>query len=657
MPLRIADLLKHQLSGGFIGRAAELGTLCAVLAPEGPRVVHVFGIAGIGKSSLLEAFASQALEQGVMVLRFDCRAIEPTETAFLRELSKLAGFSSGPLDQVVANLGSTDRRIVLALDTYEVFRLMDTWLRQNFVPALPDNVRMLMCGRERQLPAWSVALGWHELFHALPLGPLAEEDGVALLRRFGVAPEAASRIARSAHGHPLALRLAASVYQERPSLALAEAPLQQALDELTRMFLADVRDVETRQALEGAAVVRRITVSLLKALFPELVPEETYERLRRLPFVESSSDGLMLHDVVREAIARSLRARDPTIYSDYQRAAWRRLRAEMATARRADLWRYTADMLYLIENAVVREAFFPSGTQRLAVEPAARSDSVAIRAIIERHEGGDAAACLLEWWKRMPQAFLVVRDRDGRAIGLCCKLEPDQVSQSDLLSDPVTAAWCRHLQQAPMPVGQKALFCRRWLSLEQGEAPCDVQAAIWLDLKRAYMELRPALRRVYLTVRDLLPYVPAAQRLGFTVLPAQQVDLDGAAYHTVMLDFGPSSVDGWLAGLAAAELGVRSGESLLDTDARELVLGTRRIALTPLEFGVISHLLQREGKAVSRSELLRDVWGTRYEGGSNVVDAVVYALRHKLAERADCVETVTGVGYRFRAGKYPPAEP
>lgn len=199
-----------------------------------------------------------------------------------------------------------------------------------------------------------------------------------------------------------------------------------------------------------------------------------------------------------------------------------------------------------------------------------------------------------------------------------------------------------------MPKDAIALFCRRWLSLDDGDSPGEVQATVWLDLKRAYMELRPRLRRVYLTVTDLEAYAPVARRLGFEVQADRTVVLDGRHYHSAVLDFGPASVDGWLADLAAAELGVEQEAGLLDVDARELVLDEGRVTLTPLEFGVMRYLVARHGKAVSRSELLRDVWDTRYEGGSNVVDAVVRTLRRKMGGQADRIETVTGVGYRLR---------
>jgi DNA-binding response OmpR family regulator len=113
-----------------------------------------------------------------------------------------------------------------------------------------------------------------------------------------------------------------------------------------------------------------------------------------------------------------------------------------------------------------------------------------------------------------------------------------------------------------------------------------------------------------------------------------------------MLDFGPSSVDGWLARLVGNELGL-SADELLDSEARQLVIDGGRVSLTRLEFGVMDYLIRREGKAVDRQSLLADVWGYDYQGGSNVVDAVVRVLRKKLGPYASVIETISGVGYRY----------
>jgi DNA-binding response OmpR family regulator len=48
-------------------------------------------------------------------------------------------------------------------------------------------------------------------------------------------------------------------------------------------------------------------------------------------------------------------------------------------------------------------------------------------------------------------------------------------------------------------------------------------------------------------------------------------------------------------------------------------------------------------------DLLEEVWGYEYDGGgSNVVDSVIRSLRKKLNHHAAAIETVTGLGYRFR---------
>lgn len=650
MPTRMSDLLASQAYQAFIGREAELGALRAVLASDGPRVVHVRGIAGIGKTALLERFAHEAMDAGAVVIRLDCRNVEPTERGYLQALSEAIGGRRAEAEALARRLGSLGSMVILAFDTYEVFRLLDAWLRQVFVPMLSGNVRVLFFGRESSLDSWYASPGWGQLLCSVPLTPLNAPDTNELLLSLGVTGEKAALIARATHGHPLALKLAAAGLREaQPGYLPTDASVQHALDELTRLFLEDVSDPVTRRVLEGASVTRRTTVSLLRSMFPELAPQDAYERLRKLPFAGCVSDGLVIHDAVRDAIASSLHASDPSRHLAYRQAAWRQLVTEAESASSGDLWRYTADMLYLIENPVVREAFFPRHATSLSVEAAQPVDNGALTAIIRAHEGDLAAQTLLQWWRRLPQSFSIVRNGGGGITGLYCRLRSDLVEPAWLLDDPVTAQWHSHLTNSPMNKGDIALFCRRWLSLDEADSPGEVQAAVWLDLKRAYMELRPRLRRVYLTVRDLAAYASVAQRLGFEVLTDRDVELDGHRYHSAVLDFGPSSVDGWLSELAAAELGMQRTCDLLDVEARELALDERRVALTPLEFGVMHHLVTREGKVVSRSELLHDVWDTQYEGGSNVVDAVVHTLRRKLGTQSGRIETVSGVGYRLKS--------
>jgi DNA-binding response OmpR family regulator len=136
--------------------------------------------------------------------------------------------------------------------------------------------------------------------------------------------------------------------------------------------------------------------------------------------------------------------------------------------------------------------------------------------------------------------------------------------------------------------------------------------------------------------------------LGFKPLPGDPIEFDGVPYYSAQNDFGPSSIDGWLSRLVAAELLIEE-DSILDLLQHQLVLDGRRVDLTKLEFDVISYLHQRRGTVVERADLLRDVWGYDYAGGSNVIEANVRSLRRKLGDHAAAIETVRGLGYRFGA--------
>ena len=71
----------------------------------------------------------------------------------------------------------------------------------------------------------------------------------------------------------------------------------------------------------------------------------------------------------------------------------------------------------------------------------------------------------------------------------------------------------------------------------------------------------------------------------------------------------------------------------------------------------MEYLQRHVGEAVPRSALLENVWKQIYDGGSNVVDVVIRALRKKLADLASVIETVQGVGYRLRRDHQVPEGP
>ena len=642
--LQVKDKLDLGLASDFVGRNEELDLLLGALSPDGPSVVFLHGIAGSGKSRLLEVFGQQARARKATVIRLDCGGIEPTPAGLLSALAAATGSCAGPPEEIAARLGRVGARVVLMLDTYEVFRLMDRWLRQVLIPLLPVSVRVVLSGREAPLAAWFAAPGWHGLFKAIGLDCLDQACSLEYLLRAGVPSQEARRLEPICRGLPLALTLAASLRNAERPVTLTPSIGQRIIEEISRLYVSDIDDPQTRRALEAACVVRRVTMPLLRAMLPDASPQDAQERIRALPFVHAERDGLHIHDAVREAIASSLRAHDPQQHRAYRKAAHRHFLSELRAAGSSDLWRCTADLLYMLENPVVREAFFPTGAQEYTMEPAQAKDEPEILEIIAGHEPSAMAAPLMEWCRRARETFVVARDRKDAVAGFLCLLDPVRHGRLRI-DDPIVRAWMDHLRENPLPRQQRALFLRRWLSAENGESPSPVQAACWIEIKQKYIELRPHLRRVYSTLRDLAPYAPVVQKLGFRVLPG--CEPDRAGYSSAILDFGPSSVDGWLARLVASELGVED-DGILDSAARELAVNGRRVALTKLEFGVMQYLNLHRGEAISRTSLLENVWEQAHDGGSNVVDVVIRALRKKLGDRGSDIETVQGLGYRFR---------
>lgn len=75
-----------------------------------------------------------------------------------------------------------------------------------------------------------------------------------------------------------------------------------------------------------------------------------------------------------------------------------------------------------------------------------------------------------------------------------------------------------------------------------------------------------------------------------------------------------------------------------------------KVELTKTEYELLIKLLEQEGTVLSREELLSEVWGTSFLGGSNVVDVHIKSLRKKLGDNAASptyIATVRGVGYRL----------
>lgn len=92
------------------------------------------------------------------------------------------------------------------------------------------------------------------------------------------------------------------------------------------------------------------------------------------------------------------------------------------------------------------------------------------------------------------------------------------------------------------------------------------------------------------------------------------------------------------------------GPLKLDRIAREVTCNQQMVELTSREFNLLEYLMRSPGRVLTRTQILEHVWGYDFNPSTNVVDVCIQRIRKKIDAigGADWLESVRGVGYRFR---------
>lgn len=539
---RVADLLATEASSETVGRERERARLTQLIGADRPVVVFVHGAGGIGKTALVRATLAGTQDAGVWL---DARHVEPTEAGVLVALSEALGTRcSSPAEVGAAVAAATVRTVVV--DDYQRFAVVDGWLRNELLPALPDGTTTLFVGRNAPNRAWRATAGWRLLVGELVVGPLSEIEARELVDRHLLPPELARRALAFGRGHPLALQLAAEAFARHPDLALHAGPPPEVVEQLVDALFDDL-DAGTRQVVDGVSVLRRITLPLLTAVLADepggVDVHGAWRTIRELPFMSLHPTGLEMQPVIQEVAATALELRDPGRTRELRRRAGR---AAFAEIERGPGWEATADLLHLVQNPVIRDAFLPPAGMQHPVERAHRDDLDAIVALVARHEGERSEQVVRAWWERHRDAFHVLRNHDGGVAAFSIVSAIDAVDPTLESSDPVLRRIMGDMADRPLGPGERALLVRRALASRTGDGLSAELAPMIVDLKRTYLALRPHLARVYAVAGHWTRDAPTLRTMGFEPQGAP-LRLDSRELQVCSLEFGPGSVDGWLA--------------------------------------------------------------------------------------------------------------
>ncbi|HXV44018.1 MAG TPA: ATP-binding protein, partial [Anaerolineae bacterium] len=323
MVSRLADRLSLARHQRFAGRAVEQALFqSALTAAELPfYVLYIFGPGGVGKTSLLNEFAYRCYEANLPVIQLDARNVEPSPESFLSTLQLAMGLTppESPLQRLAEGL---QRRVIL-VDTYEKLASLDPWLREVFLPQLPEDVLIVLAGQHPPLPAWSADSGWQSLVRILPLRNFTPAESRAYLTKREIPADQHQAILDFTYGHPLALSLVADVFAQRGDTLRVFKPevAPDVIKVLLEQLVQKVPGPAHRAALEACALVHLTTETLLAAMLGMPDVHELFEWLRSLSCIESGPIGLFPHDLARETLAADLRWRNPDWYAELHHRA------------------------------------------------------------------------------------------------------------------------------------------------------------------------------------------------------------------------------------------------------------------------------------------------------------------------------------------------
>jgi len=633
----------------FVGREAETALFqSALAAPELPfYVLHVFGPGGVGKTFLLRQFAGLAEQAGATALYIDGRNIEPTPGGLLAAL-RAAALAAGPqaglpegsdASAIWKALNTREKRCVILIDTYETLAPLDGWLRDVLLPDMPENVLLVLAGRQAPSSGWRADPVWNALIRAVPLRNLNPEESRAYLVQRSIPEEQHQSVLAFTHGHPLALSLVADTFAQRGAIGGKFQPEEtpDVIRALLERFVQKVPSPAHRAALEACALVRTLTEGLLCQMLNVPEAHELFEWLRDLSFVDAGRSGIFPHDLAREAIAADVRWRNPDWYAELHKRARAYYSQRIQQVHGVEQRRALFDFTFLHrDNMVVRQYVDWQESGSIRIEPARPTDMEDIIEIIRGFEGDESAAYAAHWFARQPEGVFALRE-STQLVGYLARVALESASDDDLRADPVALkAWNFVRGRAPLRSGEMATLFRFWGARETYQQVGPVQSLVFISAVQYYLTT-PRLAYTFFVCADpdfweLLCAYADLERLTDLEWEA---DANGRRFGLFAHDWRVTPPAQWLELMAEREMAIAP-----QTFTR-LKPATQVIALSEPDF--IS-ALRDALRQMSRSQTLR---GNALLGSRLVLerarqnageDERINALKKLIAEAADVLQ-------------------
>ena len=393
----------------------------------GTQWIHIHGVGGVGKSTLLHAVARQ--------LRTMDRGVGLWNAFFL-------GASPRALSQALFS----EEQDVYMVDTFERAQVLELWLAEEVLGQRPLHGPLVTAGRLPLSPRLIKDGAATDAIRQFELGNLSPAAVADYLTSVGLPRDRFDELWRFSKGHPLALKVAASLLLADDTATVDIGSHPSALRFLMSNLLDHTPTTTHRRALEVLAVNRTTTEATLRTQLGAEDSTEVFEWLCERPITTLTPRGLAPHDLAREVLFAELNWRDPARCAELTR------RAHIDAVERAAL-APPEQLKDAVGDAVFSGGLRWRGAIELEEVPQCYPDRIrpddddAIRAIVERHQGQAAAELAGYWLDRARDRFLIGRGAGGDVLAFMLVLGREGIRPEDIARDPAIAEFDKLLRR------------------------------------------------------------------------------------------------------------------------------------------------------------------------------------------------------------------
>jgi len=489
---RIADILTKARKQHFTGREKEIADFRQLLnEPElSTHIIFIYGPAGQGKTTIIKELIEVCSVNRNPFIYLDGRDVTPSAAGFYEALCDALNVPT--IQKVFETLEKTNKTFVLFIDTYKKLNALDNWLREEFLPQLPENILTVFAARNHPSPEWVSNPDWQNLIKTIQLRNFSPDESRVYLEKRKVPATQHDKILDFTHGHPLALSLVADMFLQNPGKDFSPDDSPDIVQTLLNHFLLKVPSPAHKTALEICALTYVTTESLLAWVMGTENASELFEWLKNLSFIENNKLGLYPHDLARESLIADLKWRNPDWFTHLYSKAADYYIGKLETASGEEQRKFLFKLNYLQRNhPMVRPFYKWEENQEYWVDLMKPEDVKPLTKMVEEFYGAESVKRFKICLSNPAAQVWVWRSPTNKQCAFVMRININEIDSKEKIKDPVIGKVIDfsntefHLRKVEVCT----FFCF-WLAAERIQKISKLRSSIFLFITQYYLSTK-----------------------------------------------------------------------------------------------------------------------------------------------------------------------